>query len=155
MADWPTLHDKVVSTFAAGWNEPAPHAWDELLATDVELAQPMLRHCHSRAAWQDEAKRLLTLVPDLRGEVMSWSAHEDTMFIRVRFTGTLGGTPLTWEAVDVARIDHQGTVLRRESFFDSAVPATAVLRRPRAWLPWWRSGIAPLAGRRRILGGSR
>lgn len=155
MADWPTLHDKVVSAFAAGWNEPGPHAWDDLLALDVELAQPMLRHCHGRAAWQDEAKRLLSLVPDLRGEVVSWSGHEDTLFIHVRFTGTLGGAPLTWEAVDVARIDHEGKVLHRESFFDSVVPAGAVVRRPRAWLPWWRSGIAPLTGRRRMVGRPR
>jgi hypothetical protein len=28
----------------------------------------------------------------------------------------------------------------------------AVLRRPSAWLPWWRSGLGPFAFRRRFLG---
>lgn len=155
MADWPVLHDKVLTAFAAGWDRPSPHAWDDLLDVDAELVQPMLRSCRGRAAWQDEAHRLLTLLPDIRGEVLSWAGIEDTVFVHVRFTATLGGKPLVWEAVDLARIDHNGKVLHRESFFDSVSPAVAVLLRPRAWLPWWRSGIAPLTGRRRLFGRPR
>jgi hypothetical protein len=29
--------------------------------------------------------------------------------------------------------------------------ARAVLLHPRAWWPWWRSGVGPLLGRRRLL----
>ena len=49
------------------------------------------------------------------------------------------------------RLTPIGTVLRRDSFFDSAPLIHAVLRRPSAWLPWWRSGLGPFLGRRRFL----
>jgi len=39
----------------------------------------------------------------------------------------------------------------RESFFDSVPVAAILLRRPRSWLPWWRSGVGPLLWRRRLL----
>jgi hypothetical protein len=89
-------------------------------------------------------------VPDLRADVHGWAGAGDSLFIEIRFTGTMGGSPLVWHAVDRLRLSPDGLVLRRESFFDSGPLATAVLTRPRAWVPWWRSGIAPLSGRRRL-----
>lgn len=150
MKNWATVHEKVLAAFAAGWDKPGPHAWDDLVDADVELVQPMLRDGRGRELWWDEATRLIALLPDLRGEVLRWSAAEETVFIHVRFSGTLGGKPLTWRAVDELRVSPAGTVLRRESFFDSVPLALTVLLRPRAWLPWWRSGIAPLSARRRL-----
>lgn len=155
MTDWPRVHDRVLEAFTAGWKQPGPHAWDDFLADDVELVQPMLRDGRGRALWWDEAARLMELLPDLHGEVLAWSAVQDTMFIDVRFTATLGGKPMIWRAVDVLRIDSSGALLRRESFFDSAPLALTVLRRPRAWLPWWRSGLAPLESRRHLRLGRR
>lgn len=149
MTAWPRVHEKVLDAFASGWRQPGPHAWDGFLSDDVELVQPMLRDGRGPQVWWEEAARLLELLPDLRGEVLAWSATEDTVFIDVRFTATLGGRPLTWRAVDILRVDATGALLRRESFFDSAPLAVTVLRRPRAWPRWWRSGIAPLASRRR------
>lgn len=135
---WTDAHRTALDAFVEGWLTPSPHAWDRLLAPDVELVQPLLRNCRGREQWWREAARLMRLVPDLRGEVLSWSATGDTMFIDVRFTGTLGGRPLTWRAVDVLTLDATGTVLRRESHFDSVPLILTVLRRPRAWLAYWR-----------------
>jgi hypothetical protein len=151
MTDWETAHQRVIEGFAKGWAAPGPHAWDDLLAEDVELVQPMLRSGRRRELWWDEAARLVGLLPDLHAEVLDWSGHEDTLYIHLQLIATLGGKPLRWRAVDLVRITPDGTLLRRESFFDSAPLAATVLARPGAWWPWWRSGIGPLEGRRRLL----
>jgi hypothetical protein len=118
---------------------------------DVELNQPLLMPGTTRETWHDEAQRLVTLLPDIRGEVTSWAGQEDIMFIELRLTATLGGKPLEFRAVDKLWLTHIGTVLRRDSFFDSGPLIRAVLTRPSSWLPWWRSGIGPFLGRRRLL----
>jgi hypothetical protein len=148
--DWEAAQLLMVERFAKGWAAPAPHAWDELVADDVELVQPMLRDGHGRELWWDEAARLVALLPDLRADVLNWSGREDTVYIHVEFRATLGGKPFTWRAVDHIRIAPDGTLLRRESYFDSAPLTLTVLLRPRAWPRWWRSGIGPLDGRRRL-----
>jgi hypothetical protein len=149
---WPSAHARVLAAFARGWDTPDPHAWDGLMAEDIELNQPLLLPGTTRKTWHDEAQRLVTLLPDIRGEVVSWAGHEDLMFIEVRLSATLGGKPLDFRAIDKLWLSPSGTVLRRDSFFDSSPLIQAVLRRPSAWLPWWRSGLGPFLGRRRFLG---
>lgn len=149
--DWPAVHEKVVSEFSAAWDVPAPGAWDPFLGEEMVFVQPMLPTGTGPAFWNEEAARTLSLVPDLRVDVLSWSGVEEVLFLHIRFSGTLGGRPLVWDAVDLIRVEADGTASYRESFFDSAPVMAAVLRRPRAWLPWWRSGVGPLVLRRRVL----
>lgn len=151
MTDWLSVHERVIKTFSKGWEQPGSHAWDEFLHPDVEFIQPMLRDGRGREVWWDEAGRLIALLPDLRGEVLHWAGVGDRVFIDVRFSATLGGQPLEWRAVDLLHVDRDGLLLRRESFFDAGPLAAKVLARPRAWRAWWRSGIAPLAARRRLI----
>lgn len=42
---------------------PRPHAWDDLLAADVELVQPLLLGGKGRERWQREVARLLAFLP--------------------------------------------------------------------------------------------
>lgn len=133
MAEWPSVHQQVVELFAKGWDRPHPHAWDELLAEDAELVQPLLRSGRGRAVWQEEARRLLQLAPDLRGDVLAWAGCDDVVFIDVRLSATVGGKPLTFRSVDELLISPDGRVLRREAFFDPAPIALALLVRPKAW----------------------
>jgi len=149
--DWPRIHAEVVAAFEAGWAAPGPHAWDAFLTPDAEFVQPMLRDGHGRELWWEEAGRLLTLLPDITGTVRSWAGNEETLFIAVRFDATLGGRPFGWDAVDELSLTPEGTVRRRESFFDSVQPAAQLATRPSAWSRWWRSGIGPLTWRRRVL----
>jgi hypothetical protein len=151
-ADWRAVHERVVAAFARGWDAPEPHAWDGLMAEDIQLNQPLLQPGTTRTTWHDEAQRLVALLPDIRGVVTGWAGNEDIVFIELRLTATLGGKPLVFSAVDKLWLTHTGTVLRRDSYFDSAPLMQAVLRRPSAWLPWWRSGLGPFAFRRRFLG---
>jgi SnoaL-like protein len=150
-AGWPSVHERVLAAFAKGWNTPEPHAWDNLMAEDITLNQPLLQPGTTRRTWHDEAQRLVTLLPDIRGEVVSWAGHEDLMFIELRLSATLGRKPLNFQAVDKLWLTLTGTVLRRDSFFDSAPLTQAMFRRPSAWLPWWRSGLGPFVARRRFL----
>lgn len=149
--DWASVQEKVVEQFRTGWDRPEPHGWDEFLGERMEFVQPMLRHGVGPARWWEEAARTLALIPDLRADVLTWSGVEDTIFLHLRFSGTLAGKPLTWEAVDLLRVEPDGTGVFRESFFDSVPVAAQLVRRPGAWLRWWRSGVGPLFGRRRLL----
>lgn len=149
--DWPALHEKVVKEFGAAWDAPDAHAFDPFLGERMEFVQPMLPAGTGPAFWHEEVTRVLSLMPDLRVDVLSWSGVDEILFLHIRFSGTLGGRPLAWDAVDLIRVDPDGTASYRESFFDSVPVAAAVLRRPRAWLPWWRSGVGPLFVRRRFL----
>jgi hypothetical protein len=72
----------------------------------------------------------VTLLSDISGEVVSWAGHEGIMFIELRLSATLGGRPLDFRAVDKLWLTQTGTVLRRDSFFDSGPLIQAVLCRP-------------------------
>lgn len=151
MTDWDAIHRAALDSFRTGWDRPYPHAWDGLLDEAVRFVQPMLRDGAGPPLWWEESARTLSLLPDLRADVLDWSGHDELLFIHLRFTATLAGRPLTWTAVDLLRLSTEGKLLHRESFFDS-VPVTAtLLRRPRSWRRWWRSGVGPLAARRRVL----
>ena len=151
MTDWPTIHEKVVEQFRAGWDRPEPHAWDVFADDSMQFVQPMLRDVDGPAAWWGEASRTLALLPDLRADVIRWAGVEESLFIHLRFSATLAGRPLSWEAVDLLRLTPEATAVFRGSFFDSLPVAGALIRRPRVWLRWWRSGVGPLFWRRRLL----
>jgi hypothetical protein len=150
MTDWPTIHQNVVEQFRTGWDQPEPHAWDAIAGEHMRFVQPMLRDGVGPEVWWEESSRLLALLPDLRADVLSWAGAGETLFIHIGFSASLGGKPLTWEAVDLLRITPEGKAVFRESFFDSIPVATILIRRPRAWLRWWRSGVGPVFWRRRL-----
>lgn len=151
MTDWSKVHEKVVEEFRAGWDHPGSHAWDGFLGERMRFVQPLLRDVTGAEPWREESARLLMLVPDLRADVLAWAGSEEKLFIHLRFHATLDGRPLTWDAIDLLHVEPDGTAVFRESFFDSVPVAAQVIRRPRAWLRWWRSGVGPLLARRRLL----
>src|SRR4051794_32353615 len=105
--------DAFVADFASGWTRPAPHAWDHLLAVDIVLHQPLLPPISGRAAFAAEYARLLRLVPDLRGQVLSRAARGNTLFLELRLQGTLGRRPLSLFLVDRLTLDSSGRVRER------------------------------------------
>jgi len=155
MTDWDAVHRDVVERFRIGWDRPHPHAWDDFLDERVRFVQPMLDDGEGPEFWWEEAARTLALMPDLRADVLGWAGSGDQLFIRIRFSATLGGKPITWDAVDLLRVTPAGKAVLRESFFDSTPIAATLLARPGSWLTWWRSGIGPLSRRRRYLSAVR
>ncbi len=151
MTEWSVVHEKVVDLFRAGWDAPQPHGWDSFFTDTTEFVQPMLRDGIGPAVWWEEVVRVQKLLPDLRADVMRWSGSGEDLFIHIRFNATLAGKPLTWDAVDWLIVNPDARVEFRESFFDSVPIALTLLRRPRCWLAWWRSGVGPLFWRRRLL----
>jgi hypothetical protein len=68
-----------------------------LMTENIELNQPLLQPGTTRRTWHDAAQRLVTLLSDISGEVVSWAGHEGIMFIELRLSATLGGDPWTSE----------------------------------------------------------
>lgn len=149
--DWEYVMDDVVKAFRDGWARPHPHAWDDLLAEDVELNQPLLRCGRGREHWQREVARLLTFLPDVTAHVLDWARRGDTVLIEFELRATVAGRPVSVPAVDKLVVDSTGRVTRRDSFFDPSPVAALVARRPVALAAWWRSGVGPLLARRRVL----
>jgi hypothetical protein len=79
------------------------------MTENIELNQPLLQPGTTRRTWRDEAQRLVTLLPDVRGEVVGWAGHEDIMFIELRLSAILGGRPLDFRAVDKLWLTQTGT----------------------------------------------
>ncbi|GAA3194925.1 nuclear transport factor 2 family protein [Actinocorallia longicatena] len=151
MSEWAPIHERVVAAFAEAWREPGPEVWQDLFTERVELVQPLLGGARGRPQAVAEVRRLLAFLPDATGEVLDWAGAEDVMFIDLRITGTVGGKPLSFRTLDKLRIDRTARIVRRDAFFDSVPLMLTLACRPSAWLPWWRSGIGPLASRRRLL----
>jgi len=151
MTDWDTIHRNVIESFRAGWDRPHPHAWDSFLDDRTVFVQPMLRNGIGAKSWWEETTRSLSLMPDLRADVLSWAGSGELLYIHIRFSATLGDKPVTWDAVDLLRLAESGVLLHRESFFDSAPIAMKLVGRPRGWWAWWRSGVGPFAARRRFV----
>ncbi|MEO3876592.1 nuclear transport factor 2 family protein [Nonomuraea sp. B12E4] len=142
-----TTRSRVVDAFACGWRKPHPHAWDELLAPDVHLEQPFLESGHGRSVWHRGVAQLLALIPDLAGVVHGWAGDDDTLYIDVELTGTIGGRSLSVRAIDRLTLDGNGLVTARRSYLNPLPLAAAIAARPTAWPRWWRSGLPPFSGR--------
>lgn len=144
------MNAEVVRAFADGWKAPHPHAWDELLAPNVVLEQPLLQSGTGIELWHRGLSQVLKLMPDLSARVVQWAGSGETLFLEVELAGTLGGKPYAYRAVDRLRIDGEGRIVERTTFLDPGPLALAIAARPRAWGHWWRSGLPPLTARHRL-----
>lgn len=123
--------------FAAAWANPQLDRFIELLHPDVRLLQPVTRPIVGREAARQEFARLLAWLPDLQGVVDRTALHEDTLLIAWRLRFTLGAGPYELRIVD--RIVVANALIReREAYYDSLGLMIELLRRPSAWLGYWR-----------------
>lgn len=130
-----------VDRFARTWADPTSERLAELLHPDVVLVQPIGPVVHGRADADTFFRRLIALIPDVRGEVLSWGQRDDAVFIELRLHGTLGGRSIEWVTLDRIQLDA-GTVRRRVAYF-SPLP----LLRALALRPWALLGLARRAAR--------
>jgi hypothetical protein len=127
--------------FQEYWRAPTPGGLEAILAPDVRLVAPMTRTTTDLAGGKRAFAELLGLIPDLRAEVSRWGASTDGLFIEFTMSGTAGGRPISWRAVDRFVLDDGGLATERISYFDSAAIARVLARRPRAWPAFVRSRI--------------
>lgn len=127
-----------VEQFRTLWAAPSVERLDALTHPDVCYVQPLLPDVRGREAAGSYWRRIFTLMPDLRIDVVNSAASADNVvYIEFRIIGTLGGKPVSWPAVDRYELDEIGRVRRRVLYCDSAQMVPAVLRpRGLATLLW-------------------
>jgi hypothetical protein len=129
-----------VRRFGEVWAAPSPERLNTLVHPDVVFVQPIEREVHGHAEAAAFWRRLFRLVPDLRGEVVSWAHRGGVVFIELRMSGTLGGRPIGWTTVDRIRLDA-GKVRHRTANFDPLPLIGAIALRPRALALFLRTRV--------------
>ena len=127
--------------FAEFWAAPAVERLDMVLAERVRATAPMMSTTDTLADGKRVFAELFELIPDLIGEVHRWGATADGVLIEFTLSGTVGGRPVSWDAVDRFVVGEDGLATERVSYFDSAPIALTVARRPRAWPAFLRSRL--------------
>ena len=117
--------DEFVHRFATYWQAPKPQDLHQILAEDVRLVTPRMPTTDGLAAAVEGFTGLFELIPDLTGQVHRWGPHADGVFIEFTLSGTLGGGPVSWRAVDSFDVGPDGLATKRVSFFDPAPIAEA------------------------------
>lgn len=131
-----------VARFAHAWAEPGLDRHEAIWHPQIRLVQPMAPTTVGIPACRDQFRRLFALIPDLRAEVHRACADGDLVFIEFTLSGTFGGRPIRWRAVDRFHLED-GLVRERVSYFDSLPLALNIAARPRGWRRWLRSGLRP------------
>ena len=131
-----------VERFAATWAAPDLDAHEALWADDIVLVQPLMEPAVGRAACREAFDRLFRLVPDLRAQVHHWSGSGDRLFIEFTLSGTFGGRPVSWQAVD-RFVLRDGLVAERVSYFDAVPLVLELASRPRGWRRLVTAGFRP------------
>jgi hypothetical protein len=127
--------------FGEFWRAPSPERLDTVLGERVRLVAPMTPTTETLTDGKRAFASLFGLIPDLTGEVHRWGATADGVLIEFTLSGTAGGAPISWHAVDRFLLGADGLATERVSYFDSAPLVLAVGRRPRAWPGFVRSRL--------------
>jgi SnoaL-like protein len=130
--------------FAEYWTAPTPERLDMVLAERVRLVAPMTPITDTLEGGKRAFAELLELIPDLTAEVHRWGATADGVLIEFTLSGTAGGSPISWHAVDRFVLGGDGLASERVSYFDSGAIVRTVARRPRAWPAFLRSQLRAL-----------
>jgi hypothetical protein len=125
--------------FAAYWRAPSIDGLDLVLASDVRLVAPLTPTTHGLDEGKRVFARLFALIPDLTGVAHRWGATEDGVLIEFTLSGTVGGRPISWQAVDRFVLNDDGLATVRVNYFDSARLIGTLAIRPRAWPALLRS----------------
>jgi hypothetical protein len=127
--------------FGEFWSLPSPEGLASILAERVRLVAPLTPTTHSLVQAQEVFAGLFEQIPDLRGEVHRWGATEDGVLIEFTLSGTAGGGPISWHAVDRFVLGEDGLATERVSYFDPLPIVLTAARRPRAWPGFLRSRL--------------
>lgn len=132
--------------FADYWRAPTPERLSHVLADRVRLVGPMIPVTSTLVDAQRVFAGLFELIGDLTGEVHRWGATADGVLIEFTLSGTTGGKPIAWSAVDRFVLDENGLATERVNYFDSMPVVLAAATRPRAWPALLRSRLRRARG---------
>lgn len=127
--------------FADTWRTPDLAKHEALWSEDIVLVQPLMGSLRGKQTCLAAFQRLFALVPDLHADVHSVGHGADRVFIEFTLSGTYGGKPIAWDAVDRFTFTD-GLIAQRVSYFDATPLALTLLGRPRGWDRLLRAGTA-------------
>ncbi|MBX2802114.1 MAG: nuclear transport factor 2 family protein [Myxococcales bacterium] len=129
-----------VASFEELWRQgrASTDRFMRLMGPTIRLVAPGLSPTVGRAAGTEAFRRTFRLFPDLRAEVLRWSAREDCLFIEMQFSATAGGRPCRWWNVD-RFLFQDGYAVERIAYFNPLVVRRALLRSPVGWCQLLRS----------------
>jgi hypothetical protein len=127
--------------FAEYWRAPTPEGLATVLAPQVRLIAPMTPVTRTLEEGQRAFAELFEMIDDLTAVVHRWGATEDGVLIEFTLSGSAGGKPISWTAVDRFVLGEDGLASERVSYFDSVPIALTAMRRPRAWPAFIRSRL--------------
>jgi hypothetical protein len=127
--------------FAEYWRAPTPQGLEAVLAERVRLVAPMTPVTHTLAEGQRAFAELFELISAMTAEVHRWGATTDGVLIEFTISGTAGGKPISWDAVDRFVIGEDGLATERVSYFDSGPIVLSAAVRPRAWPAFLRTRL--------------
>ncbi|KUH99101.1 nuclear transport factor 2 family protein [Mycobacterium sp. IS-3022] len=127
--------------FADTWRIPDMAKHEALWSDDIVLVQPMMGRLRGKRACRESFQRLFALVPDLHADVHRVGHGRHEVFIEFTLSGTYGGKPIAWDAVDRFTFT-KGLISERVSYFDSAPLAVKLAGRPAGWGRLIRTGAA-------------
>ena len=131
-----------VRRFEEFWAAPSRDRLAAIMAPDARLVAPMTPTTRTlEDGWQSFAQ-LLALLPGLSATVHRWRATTDGALTEFTLSGTAGGGPISWDAVDRFVLRPDGLATERISYFDSAPIALTVAPRPRVWPSFARSQLS-------------
>ena len=104
--------------FADTWRTPDLAKHEALWSEDIVLVQPMMGTLRGKQACRESFQRLFALVPDLHADVHRVGHGPTEVFIEFTLSGTYGGKPIAWDAVDRFTFTG-GLIAERISYFDS------------------------------------
>ena len=96
------------------------------------LTQPMMGTLRGKQACRESFQRLFALIPDLHADVHRVGHGTHEVFIEFTLSGTYGGKPIAWDAVDRFTF-AKGLIAERVSYFDSAPLMVKLVGRPGGW----------------------
>lgn len=125
---------------AAAWVEQFRLVWQApllrlerllaLMSEDVVLIAPSNPPLsRGRAAGKAAFKRALRAMPDLRAEVVRWSANDNALFIEMVFHATIGARTISWRNID-RFLFREGCAVERIAYFNPAPVRKAFLSSP-------------------------
>jgi hypothetical protein len=135
-----------VDRFAEYWRAPTPEGLSTVLAERTRLVAPMTPTTHTLADGRRAFADLFELIQGMTAEVHRWGATEDGVLIEFTVTGTAGGGPISWDAIDRFVVGPDGLATERVTYFDPMPLVLTAARRPRAWPAFLRSRLRALRG---------
>lgn len=132
----PSAAEELVEFFAAGWRIGARDPerfyahFGSRLTPDALMTQPLAAPVRGPGGLRELFAPLFAAMPDFTADVVRWGATDDGVLIEIRLHGTLGGRPVSWEAVD-RLVVCDGLIAERHSYFDPLPVALRLMRAPR------------------------